>query len=56
MTTAVPPSTWVAMLKRSGAAWYSGAGDRYTMSAWPPKSSCSGPATAPVASSSGSAS
>jgi hypothetical protein len=28
MTTHVPPKRWTAMLKRSGAAWYSGAGDR----------------------------
>ena len=28
ITTHVPPNRWTAMLKRSGAAWYSGAGER----------------------------
>jgi hypothetical protein len=36
ITTAVPPSRWTAMVKRSGAEWYSGAGERYTVSAVPP--------------------
>ena len=30
MTTTVHPSRWAPRQKRSGAAWYSGAGDRYT--------------------------
>jgi hypothetical protein len=33
ITTTVDPTRWKAMQKRSGAAWYSGAGDRYTLSA-----------------------
>ena len=28
ITTTVPPWDWVSMTKRSGAAWYSGAGER----------------------------
>ena len=44
----------MAMQKRSGAAWYSGAGDRYTVSAVTPNSSCSRPVTPPAAVSSGS--
>ena len=28
MITAVEPMIWAAMVKRSGAPWYSGAGDR----------------------------
>ncbi len=36
ITTTVAPTRWKAMQKRSGAAWYSGAGDRYTLSAVPP--------------------
>ena len=38
MTTAVPPSAWVVVVKASGAEWYSGAGDRYTVSPSKPKS------------------
>ena len=28
ITTTVPPWDWVSMTKRSGAAWYRGAGER----------------------------
>ena len=38
MTTTVAPTRWKAMQNRSGAAWYSGAGDRYTASAVAPNS------------------
>ncbi len=31
-TTAVPPTRCTAMVNQRGAAWYSGAGDRNTMS------------------------
>jgi hypothetical protein len=39
MTTTVPPSWWTPMQKRSGAAWYSGAGDRYTSPGPKPRTS-----------------
>ena len=32
MTTTVPPTLWTAIATRSGAAWYSGAGLKKTMS------------------------
>ena len=38
MTTAVHPILWAAMVKRKGAAWYIGAGERYTLSGVKPKS------------------
>ncbi len=28
ITTTVPPTRWTAMVKRSGAEWYRGAGER----------------------------
>src|SRR5262245_17594044 len=38
MITDVPPRRCIVMLKRSGAEWYSGAGDRYTLSPVNPNS------------------
>ena len=37
--TTVPPNCWTPRQKRSGAAWYTGAGLRYTFSSSKPKSS-----------------
>src|SRR5690606_23978541 len=56
MTTSVPPSDWVATQKRNGAAWYSGAGDRYTLVSSTPNSSCISIVTPVTRSSSGLAS
>jgi hypothetical protein len=36
MTMAVPPRRWVIVVQPAGAAWYSGAGLRYTVSAEKP--------------------
>ena len=38
MTTTVPPARCTCRQKRSGAAWYSGAGERYTVSGLAPNS------------------
>ena len=53
MTTTVPPVTWVPMQNRNGAAWYSGAGDRYRDSSFAPNSRDRSPATPVPDSSSG---
>ncbi len=54
MTTTVPPMALTLMQKRSGAAWYSGAGDRYTVSPVAPNSICNRASTGLAAASSGS--
>ena len=38
ITTAVPPRRCVPIVQPAGAAWYSGAGERYTVSRVKPKS------------------
>ena len=48
--------TWAAMVKRSGAPWYMGAGDRYTDSSDMPSSSTDITATTDSTSSMGTAS
>ena len=56
VTTAVHPMLCAAMVKRSGAPWYSGAGDRYTDSSDMPRSSTHMMATTDSASSMGTGS
>src|SRR3954454_5194143 len=45
MITTVPPRAVMLIEKRNGAAWYIGAGERYTDSVVTPNSSCRTPVT-----------